>query len=164
MNIPISNVIWLLFLTDIIRNYQVSCWLHTCMIWSELSIALLGEAPVRPPPLWASLSCLNWQVVCFQISLCVGSVINITCLHHCSLISSSPLLENCGDICLIPISWDLSYYCFFSADFQSPWMHFFWAWNIELLLLLHLYWNSVLSILLIPVGKVFFLDKDESQI
>lgn len=85
---------------------------------------------MRPLPLWALLTCLNSQVVCFQISLCVGSVINITCLHHCSLISSSPLLENCGDICLIPISWDLSYHYFLSADFQSPRMNFIWAWTI----------------------------------
>lgn len=100
------------------------------------------------------------QVICFQISLWVGSVINITCLHYCSLMSSSSLLENCDNIYLIPISWELSYSYFLSADFQSPQMSLIWAWSFGLLLLPHLYCNLIPFILRILVRRVFFLDKD----
>lgn len=104
------------------------------------------------------------QVIRFQISVWVGSVINITCLHYCSLMSSSSLLENCDNIYLIPISWELSYSYFLSADFQSPQMSFLWAWRFGFLLLPHLYWNLIPFILLILVRRVFFLDKGVSQI
>lgn len=105
----------------------------------------------------------NSQVICFQINLHVGSVMNIPC---CVIVfwylplPLSKLWQYLSDSHLLA---SFLFLFLISRLSESPNV-FLWTWNFWLLLLPHLFWNSIPFILLILVQKVLFLDEDESQI
>lgn len=117
MNIPISNIIWLLFLKIIIKDHQLLCWFQI-PVCSEVSWAsLCSESPLWGHPCEHCFHVQNSQVICFQINLHVGSVMNIPCGVIVFWYLPLPLLKTVAipfwfpspGIFLIPVSYQQTF-------------------------------------------------------